>query len=243
MLHLDHGRERVGVQPILEAHLIVERQYGLRGHSLKPRVRVRRDLGLRIEVVLVVALTAHLCLHGNFLLVVRGATERLHEVLVRQRERRGVVLVAVVAADGLGELPHRVVELLRIHAVTLAVHHSSELRGLACDTVGQLFLLRRARRFGHAFQRVHMARSLVVAERERVAFVHGVQRRIKLKVVVLARIGRVGLVLLVRSVLVRIDVLPCIRRDHTELVRVRSLHLHFVRLGLLIGLLLRSTGH
>ena len=65
MLGLEHGRAGLGVLPILGAHLVVVGQDGLGVHGRQPLVGIARGLGVRIEVVLVVALTAHLRLNGG----------------------------------------------------------------------------------------------------------------------------------------------------------------------------------
>ena len=150
--------------------------------------------------------------------------------------------MAVVAADRLGELADQVVELLLVHSFSLIVHHGGELRGLAGDAAGELLFLRGARSFLHALQRVQMAGRLVIAERERVTLVHGVQSRVQLQIIVLVAAilkRRVGLVLHVRSVLVRIRVLPRLGGDDAVLIGLRRFHL--LHRFVLICLLLRSV--
>ena len=220
VLHLDHRSERVGMLPILVAALVVVRQDGVGRHLVGALVRVGGDLRVGIEVVLVVALAAHLGLHGNLARLAVVAPERLDEVLPGHAQRLGLVLVAVVAADRLGELADHVVELLGVHPVALAIDLRGELGRLAGDAVRQLLFLRGARRLLHALERVDVAGRLVVAQRERVALVHRVQGRVQLQVVVFAGVGRIRLVLHVGAVLVGVDVLPRLGGDHAVLVRL-----------------------
>lgn len=94
--------------------------------------------------------------------------------------------------------------------------------------------------FLHALQRVHVAGSLVVAQCERVALVHGVQSRIQLQVVMLAGIRRVRLVLHVRLVLVGIDILPGLGNNNSELVCSRRFHLFRLALVFLVRFVVGS---
>ena len=126
--------------------------------------------------------------------------------------------MAVVAADRLVELANHVVELLGVHAVAFRIHQSGELGRFACNAVCKLLFLLRARRFFYALKRIQVTGRLVVAQRERVSLVHGVERRIRFQVVLLARIRRVRRIVHVARVLVRIDIFPRFGGHHAELV-------------------------
>ena len=114
MLGLQHGGAGLGVLPILEAHLVVVGENGLGGHALEPRVGIRGGLGLGSEVILVVALAAHLGIGGDLIHI---GTHGIHEELLGDRGLRRVVLMAVVAADGLGHLHEHLGEGLLVKYV------------------------------------------------------------------------------------------------------------------------------
>ena len=215
VLHLNHRRVGARIFPIGEAHAVVVRKNRIRRHLLATRVGIRGHLGLAIEVVLIVALSAHLSVLRN---AVSVSSERIEEKLARNGVGFRIVLMAVVAADRLVELADHVVELLGVHAVAFRIHQSGELGRFACNAVCELLFLLRARRFFHALKRIQVAGRLVVAQRERVSLVHGVERRIRFQIVLLARIGRVRRIVHVTRVLVRIDVFPRFGGHHAELV-------------------------
>ena len=211
VLGLQHGGAGLGVLPILEAHLVVVGENGLGGHALEPRVGIRGGLGLGGEVVLVVALAAHLGIGGDLIHI---GTHGIHEELLGDRGLRRVVLMAVVAADGLGHLHEHLGEGLLVGRIALGVHHGGVLGRLAGDAVGQRVLVH-AGRLGHGLQAVGMPRRLVVALGEAVAGVHGHQLRVLGQVVLLA-LGAVGLVGHIGLVLVGVDVLPRFRHHDAE---------------------------
>ena len=114
MLHLNHRRVGSRIFPIGETHAVVVRENRIGRHLLATRVGIRGHLGLAIEVVLIVALPAHLSVLRN---AVGVSPERIEEELARNGVGFRIVLMAVVAADRLVELADHVVELLGIHAV------------------------------------------------------------------------------------------------------------------------------
>ena len=185
VLHLDLFDAGARVGPVGEGlavgevgRVVEEGQHLIGRHARETVVGDRGRLGVGGEVIFVVALAAGEVRARD---AVKVLAERVDPVGVGDDDLLGRVGVAVVAADGLGDLGLNVRPALLVGGNALLVHHDGEIRGLAGPAIGE--------RMGPSggFDVLHVvvvAAGAAVVDGKAVALVERAEHGIDLKVVV-----------------------------------------------------------